>query len=243
MTNSLFEGREGPAWEILNELYTTKRAADLSGQIHDLETAGVAQSTGLLLYNLVREYRPRTTIETGFAFGYSTLYILQALTDNGVGVHEAIDPVETSRWHGIGLANVRRAGFNRIFKHLEMLSSLALPSHYINGDRFDFAFVDGSHLFDDTLIDAYYVDKLLADGGIMVLDDWHWMPAVRAVASFIEKNWAYRLISAPEAPNVRVYQKLEQTQRTWDHFAQFEVTSYDELRKAKLAAACASAST
>lgn len=228
--------RRGPGWDLLNEMYATKKAADLTGAVHDLEVAGVPQSTGLVLYDLIRTHKPTKTIETGFAFGFSTLFILQALADNGGGTHEAIDPVEIVRWHGIGLANVRRAGWEGMFSHLDLASSLALPSHLINGDRFDFAFVDGSHLFDDTLLDAYYMDKIVNVGGLIVFDDWGWMPAVKAVTSFIETNWSYRVVSVPDASNIRVLQKVSGPNREWNHFVPFEVTSYEELKRTKDAA-------
>ncbi len=224
--------RDGAGWDVITELYHTRRAVDLSGNVHELEASGVLPATGNLLYTMVRTLKPKRTIETGFAFGFSTLHILQALAENGSGFHEAIDPVETQRWHGIGLANVKRAGFSPMFRHLEMLSAVALPSHLVNQERFDFAFVDGSHLFDDILLDAYYIDKLLIDGAVMVFDDWNWMPAVRAVVSFIEKNWCFRSLDV-SVPNVRVLQKIRASTRPWDHFAPFEVTSYEELKMAK----------
>lgn len=214
---------EGPGWRILRDMYVTKKAPDLCGRVWDLELAGVSEQTGALLYDLVREVRPKQTLETGFAYGFSALFILQALVDNGVGVHKAIDPVETHRWHGIGLANVKRAGFERIFTLLEEPSQLALPAHYGKGFKIDFAFIDGSHLFDETLLDAYYMDRMLAPGGLIVLDDWDWLPAVRAAANFIETNLSYEVIAAPQAPKVRVLRKVKSPARAWNHFVPFQV--------------------
>jgi predicted O-methyltransferase YrrM len=231
MTPNQFNTQSGPGWAILQELYATKKALDLAGKVHDLEMGGVPLATGLLLYDLVRQHRPSQTLEVGFAYGYSTLYILQALSDNGGGKHEAIDPIEIDRWHGIGLANVKRAGFEAIFNHCDKPSYLALPRHLSNGFKVDFAFIDGSHLFDDTLLDACYIDRMLSENGILVFDDWNWMPAVRAAASFVERNLPYELVPTPMSAKLRVLRKTAQPPREWDHFVPFEVLSDTDIKR------------
>jgi predicted O-methyltransferase YrrM len=220
----------GKSWELLNEMYQTNRARDLADQVHELEFGGVPKETGSLLYGLIRQFHPRQTIETGFAFGFSTLFILQALADNGSGRHLAIDPVESTRWHGIGLANVRRSGHAAIFQHIETISQFALPGLLQNQFQTDFAFIDGSHLFDEALLDAYYVDRLLVPGGIMVIDDWHHMPAVRSAVNFVEANYTYEVLSFPVATNVRVLRKLPGPAREWNHFVPFVVLTEAQLR-------------
>lgn len=44
----------------------------------------------------------------------------------------------------------------------------------INGGRFDFIYIDGSHLASDTLEDAVLSFRLLKRGGIMIFDDYTW---------------------------------------------------------------------
>jgi predicted O-methyltransferase YrrM len=234
---SQISDQRGPGWAILNAMYATKQAPDLSGRLRDLEIAGIRKENGAALYNLIRRHRPQRTLETGFAYGFSTLFILQALADNGGGHHEAIDPVETHRWHGVGLANVRLAGFEPMFTHLEMMSQIALPSHMINGEQFDFIFLDGSHLFDDTLLDFYYADRLIQPGGIIALDDFEWMPAVRSVTNFVETNLPYEVIPHPDAPNLRALRKVAAEPRAWNHFVPFPVPSVEELKSANAPAA------
>lgn len=56
------------------------------------------------------------------------------------------------------------------------------------GERFDFVFIDGRHLFDCVLVDFFYVDRLLEIGGYLALDDL-WMPAVRKVKSKALPDW------------------------------------------------------
>lgn len=39
---------------------------------------------------------------------------------------------------------------------------------------FDFIYIDGSHKSDETFIDAYYVNKFLKKGGLLIFDDYGW---------------------------------------------------------------------
>ncbi|HEX9209332.1 MAG TPA: class I SAM-dependent methyltransferase [Bradyrhizobium sp.] len=41
---------------------------------------------------------------------------------------------------------------------------------------FDFIYVDGSHRRDDVMIDCLGAWRLLRDGGVMLMDDYTWMP-------------------------------------------------------------------
>ena len=70
------------------------------------------------LYSVVRQLKPSVSVEVGFAKGVSTLAILQALADNGHGVHHVIDPFQ-SQFGNAGLEMVRRAGLESNFQFYE----------------------------------------------------------------------------------------------------------------------------
>ena len=70
----------------------------------------VPREEGDHLYSIVRHLQPELTIEVGMANGSSSLFIAQALKDNGHGSHIAIDPFQSSDWAGAGMAALRRAG-------------------------------------------------------------------------------------------------------------------------------------
>src|SRR4051812_31266366 len=59
---------------------------ELSSNVSEYETA--------LLHAAIRELRPVTSVEIGFAQGVSTLAILDALRENGVGHHHVVDPFQ-----------------------------------------------------------------------------------------------------------------------------------------------------
>ena len=72
-----------------------------------------------------------------------------------------------------------------------------LPRLLRQKEMIDFAFIDGSHLFDYAFVDFYFLDKLIPVGGIIAVDDL-WMPAVRRVVSFALTNLDYEVVPLPK---------------------------------------------
>jgi predicted O-methyltransferase YrrM len=89
--------------------------------------------------------------------------------------------------------NVERAGLGRRLRFYEAPSHDALPRLLAEDERFDFAFVDGMHLFDYAMVDFFYIDRMLSVGGVIAFDDI-WMRAIRKVVSFVLKNRSYELV-------------------------------------------------
>lgn len=177
---------------VLEQIYRDRKATDLDGNVVDVSISGVPTFDGEALHALVRAIKPAQSVETGFAYGLSTLFILDAMHENGSGHHTAIDPFEVSAFKGVGIANVQRAGFAERFTHIQDYSQDVLPRLLREGLRIDFAFIDGHHTFDQAFIDFYYCDKMMNDGGIVVFHDFS-MPAVRKAVTFILRNLRYTL--------------------------------------------------
>ena len=134
---------------------------------------------------------PRTGIEVGLAFGISTLYILDAMQLHGGGVLIGMDPAQHDvTWRGGGLHNVKRAGFKDRYLFHEERSQVVLPRLDAVGTRIQFAFIDGWHTFDHTLVDFFFIDRMLDVGGIIVLDDVG-CPSIRRLCHFILSNRDY----------------------------------------------------
>jgi predicted O-methyltransferase YrrM len=178
--------------EMIDQIVKSGRVEDAQGTRHEPVSAVTLESGGLL-YDFVRASRPQRTLETGMAYGLSTLFICQALEDNGIGTHAAIDPFQASEFKSVGVLNVQRAGLSHRFRLYQDAADSVLPRLCAERETLDFAFVDGWHLFDFTLVDFYYIDKLLRVGGHVAFDDL-WMPSVRKVVSFVLSNKPYRLV-------------------------------------------------
>jgi predicted O-methyltransferase YrrM len=147
-----------------------------------------------LIYESIQSCGATRAVETGMAFGVSSLCVADALSRNAPSFELiSIDPVQTTDWQSAGVHLLARAGLAVTL--LEEPSQLALPRLAAAGERFGFGFIDGWHTFDHTLIDFFYIDMMLANGGIIVLDDVGY-PAINAAVRFILANRSYELVKA-----------------------------------------------
>jgi predicted O-methyltransferase YrrM len=193
---------------IIEAIYRDQSLTATDGTVHQPFPVSIKRNEGEALYHLVRTIKPAATLEVGTAWGLSTLFICQALADNPLplGHHTAIDPYQ-SRFHYMGLENIKRAGLHHLLTFIEQSSHLALPQLVQQKKSFDVIFIDGSHLFDGVFVDFFYADQLLPVGGHLVFDDL-WMPAVRKTLHFILTNRDYKICPeflGPKPPTVKSF--------------------------------------
>lgn len=174
---------------VVDKMFRSGRVECDDGSVRPLDVL-IPRAEGELLYRLVRETRPESTLEIGLANGVSALFLAEALRENGGGHHLAIDPFQTSDWGDAGLVALRQAGLDPFVTIDRRMSHHALPDLQCRGKRVQFAFVDGSHLFDYVLADLLNVDRLLDVDGLIAFDDADY-PAVEAVIRFALTNRHY----------------------------------------------------
>lgn len=142
------------------------------------------------LKRLFERTRPRRTLEIGLCLGASGL-LFTALHRHSKAAperqHVAIDPFQSSTWKRAGLMAIERAGLAQYLDFREDLSCLELPRLVGADARFGMIYIDGSHLFEDVMVDAYFSMRLLADDGLMIFDDSA-DPHVQKVLRFIRAN-------------------------------------------------------
>lgn len=130
------------------------------------------EQEGRLLQRVIADVRPAVSLEIGFAYGVSTLFICDALAAaGGRATHIVMDPYQSTQWRGIGLRNVREAGYDDIVRFYEEKSEFVLPKLAAEGVKVDFALVDGWHTFDQVMLEFYYLNRMLNVGGAIVFDD------------------------------------------------------------------------
>ena len=152
------------------------------------------------------------------------------LSEKGV-MHISIDPFQTKPhvgvpenekgWDGLGVFNVYQTGLYPMMRLVEEKSHVALPKlleQYGEGS-FDVIFIDGMHLYDYTLVDAFYAALLLKKGGMMVIDDVR-HPSVKEVAWYLNDNYGHfkRLTSddiAHYTNTMGVWKKEAEDTRNW----------------------------
>ena len=203
---------------ILKDLYTAPKVDGATGPVEIDPITRIDKDAGAELNRLVRESKTKKSLEIGLAYGFSTIFIMDAL-DSG-GSHVAIDPFQSSLWQGVGATQARRLSSKR-FTFLEDYSIHVLSDYIRAGEMFDFIFIDGNHRFDDVLVDFYLCDQALKVGGLLILDDV-WMASIRTVLSYVLANRAYEIVPQ-KSPLMVALRKLKDDDRSWRHFRPFHV--------------------
>lgn len=187
--------------EVLRDIVATGKVRRPDGALLD-NTVGIPPDEGALLTRLLRELKPRISLEVGLAYGTSALYICDALAEVGAKKHYIIDPNQSTEWQSIGIENLRRAGHGSLVELRERNSLEVLPQLVAEGVQLDFAFHDGWHVFDHTLADFVFIDRMLRVGGLLAFDDTTW-PSMRKVLRYLVTNRAYTVVECLAAPHSR----------------------------------------
>jgi predicted O-methyltransferase YrrM len=217
---------------VLSRILETGRTVLASGE--EVQADSYIDATcGALLQRVVKTLRPGIGVEVGLAFGISTLYILEAWKDAGGQKLIGMDPAQNdNHWRGGGLHNIRQAGYEMLYEFHENTSQRVLPALVSEGQRIDFAFIDGWHTFDHTLIDFFYIDQMLNMGGIVVFDDVGY-PSIKRVCDFIVTNRDYDVFDSVrlQISNSSNRRWKHRMNRLFDPFVRTDKTPIPEARK------------
>lgn len=181
---------------IIAEIYRTRVVRDASGMEYELKSE-IDPLAGDDLYRLISSDNSIVkTLEVGCAYGLSSLHICEALRNRPCASHTIIDPSQMDAWHGVGVAQLDRAGIE-FFNLISEPSELALPSLLRSQpESFDFIFIDGWHTFDHTMLDLFYANRLVRVGGYIAIDDCNWRSVSAAVSYYINYP-AYESVRTP----------------------------------------------
>jgi predicted O-methyltransferase YrrM len=204
---------------LIDRIYETSKVEAADGSLHDAFPEALPESHARDIARLVRDLGLVSTLETGMAYGLSTLAICGVHEERGEGAHVAIDPHQSTDWQGIGTLNLERAGLDHRARVIEARSDEALPRLRDEGLRIDFALIDGLHLFDAALVDFFHADRMLDLGGVVVFHDT-WMPAVAQATEFVRTNRAYEILEVAD-PAMVALRKLRDDDRAWDFHRDF----------------------
>jgi predicted O-methyltransferase YrrM len=191
------------AIEILEDIFRTETVIDEKGNSYRLNS-NLDKEEGNFITKIIRENKPVKTIEVGCAYGISSLYICSAIHGTNDCHHTIIDPFQSTDWKNIGKLNLERAGIN-YFDIIEEPSEIALPKLLSAGKKYDFGFIDGWHTFDHTLVDFFYLNRLIKVGGIIAIDDVGY-PGINKVVRYIMKYPCFELIGNV---NIRISKNRE----------------------------------
>ena len=226
--------------QVLREIVDTGQVLLPSGD-RVAVSSHIDPACGGLLQKAIREVRPITAVEVGLAFGISTLYMLEALSETGARKLIGMDPAQhDNMWRGGGLHSVERARYRSLYEFHEDTSQQVLPRLVARGERIGVGFIDGWHTFDHVLVDFFYIDQMLEVGGIVVFDDVGY-PAVRRLCEFVVTNRAYEIFgtvkydepASPRKTAKRVFRKyllpLYRTDQTPSHEMRDRITELSNV--------------
>ena len=187
--------------QVLDDMIATGTVRSPAGESFP-HMRGITPAEGKMLARLVRELQPSVSLEVGLAYGTSALHICDALAEVGAKKHYIVDPNQSAEWKGIGIENLRRAGHADLVELRELPSHVALPQLLEEGVKLDFCFHDGWHVFDQTLSDFVYIDKMLRVGGLLAVDDCTW-PSMRKFLRYVVTNRRYSVVECLDSPRSR----------------------------------------
>jgi len=233
---------------VLRQMFADGVTPDEQGHPRPLMPAAIQSEEAEVLYQVVLQERPVTCVEVGFAYGVSALAILTAVVEAEGGIDPlgaqahlplpgnrpaaagrliSIDPLQRAHFGNAGLATVRRAGFEGRHELIERESQLALPALVERGLEIGFGYIDGLHTFDGTLLDFWFLDRMLRPGGVVAFNDCN-LPAVDRVIGFVRTHRRYEelevrsfLPSRVQRFSDRYFRKLETWEPEWDFYEPF----------------------
>lgn len=186
-----------PETELIDTIYRSGRVKTEAGIELPLHSA-IDPEESAFIAKLIAEHGCSRAIEIGCAYGLSSLRIAGSVLSNSPeATLTIIDPYQQSQWKNTGVANLLRAGFAQ-FELIEKTSETALPALLEQGRQFDFALIDGWHTFDHTLLDFFYLNRMLKVGGVLVFDDVTY-PSVNRCIRYIRQYPCYQPAGIVEA--------------------------------------------
>jgi predicted O-methyltransferase YrrM len=213
-------------------IYDAKTVLGRSGKKVDIWPTGITEVSGDFLRDLVVHESAQRTLEVGLGLGLSSIAIVEGLLTNAAraraedlrGVlHTTMDYAQSNRDHA-GERTLEDSGAGAVTRFIARDSCVALAQLMSEGERFDFAFIDGGHQFDPLMVDVFFALRLVKPNGLIVLDD-HWMPAVQTVLAYCTTNWGLELelfdAKGPGARLVAFRNNGKAHVREWDHFRPF----------------------
>ena len=117
--------------------------AQSDGSLHELFPIAIHPREGEALSNWVAHEQALSSIEIGFGYGISALYLFKGLLSRAnVDVrHVALDPNQSTGFSNVGLQLIGEAGLASRLDFYPEASEIVLPRFVSEKRQFDFAFV------------------------------------------------------------------------------------------------------
>jgi cephalosporin hydroxylase len=219
----------------LAELLQSRKVVGRTGRVYEGLAALSTINNLLMVHSFMIETHPLRTLEIGLGFGASALVFCSSHKQLGrpaEAQHIALDPFQTTVWDSCGIMTLERAGLRDYMDFHQAYSALELPKLVERGARFGLVYVDGSHLVEDVFVDAYFVIRLLTEGGVVLFDDSsnsHIAKVLRFLRSSIRggleelklshcnrHRFIYSVARRLGKVNLTAFRRIGRVERAWD---------------------------
>jgi predicted O-methyltransferase YrrM len=177
---------------LLESIFKSRHFTNSSGQLVKVDSE-TSKEQCEYLQDIIGKNHFTDSLEIGFAYGTSTLSIVESVAANG-GRHTVIDKFEHSAYGGNGLDLIKQAGYADRLEFVEKFCYETLPAYMLAGKKFDFAYIDSTKQFDWLMVDFFYIDKMLKIGGIVTFDDVGYA-GIRKLLRYISRFPGYKVYS------------------------------------------------
>ncbi len=130
----------------------------------------------LLLFKLIREYRPSVCLELGTSLGISAAYQAAALELNKNGELVTLEGSESLA--SLAIENFNKLSLKRVFVRLGRFQDI-LDDVLAELGNVDYAFIDGHHDGDATLEYFEKIIPFLSEFALIVFDDISWSKGMK----------------------------------------------------------------
>jgi predicted O-methyltransferase YrrM len=178
----------------LKEIFDSQKVFDKAGNGYELHS-NTSFDQCAFLQEIIKEIKPRRSLEIGLAYGISTLAILEGLSSFSKDFHHTIiDPFQSKYWHNVGIDYIKKCGFGDNIDFYERFSCEILPELSRQNVRLQFVYIDSTKVFDILLVDIFFITQMLDVNGVIVLDDCSY-PGIRKLARFISVLPTFRFFN------------------------------------------------
>ena len=147
----------------------------------------ISMEEAIAIASVIYRYRPQFTLEIGFASGSSAAAIIATKKHlNIVKPHVVLDPYQVTHSNSVGVRYIRELGFSEDIVIVEELSEIYM-SKLIDKEVCDLVLIDGGHTSGQAMVDAYFADRSLKAGGIVVIDDIFMKTTAKSVNYLVEE--------------------------------------------------------
>jgi predicted O-methyltransferase YrrM len=126
--------------QVLSDMYSANflQGTESEEPVQLDKAVKVSPVQGAQINHIMRSRGARRSLEIGFAYGFATLWMLDALSAQQDTFHVAVDPFEKALWGGVGLRQIERLPYTGKFEWVEDYSIHALSRLIQQKTTFDF---------------------------------------------------------------------------------------------------------